>query len=65
MNVNAIILEIPLAFITKSPEQDRIVNTWGESWVLKGGRQDRDDSRSSVLAGASVALIERSSSTMS
>jgi hypothetical protein len=34
-NINAIILEIPLAFITESPERDRIVNTWGESWVLK------------------------------
>ncbi|HEX8129394.1 MAG TPA: DUF4331 family protein [Pyrinomonadaceae bacterium] len=34
-NINAIILEIPLAFITPSPETNRIVNTWGESWVLK------------------------------
>lgn len=34
-NINAIILEIPLAFITRSPAKDRIVNTWGESWVLK------------------------------
>jgi hypothetical protein len=34
-NINAIILEIPLDFITRSPAQDRIVNTWGESWVLK------------------------------
>ena len=33
-NVNAIILEIPLAYITADPE-DRIVNVWGESWVLK------------------------------
>jgi hypothetical protein len=35
INVNAIILEIPLAFITKSPGTDRVVNTWGESWVRK------------------------------
>jgi hypothetical protein len=34
-NVNAIILEIPLKFITKIPETERIVRTWGESWVLK------------------------------
>ena len=34
-NVNCIVLEIPLAFITRTPAQDRIVNTWGESWVLK------------------------------
>jgi hypothetical protein len=35
INVNAIILEIPLAFITKTPQHDRIVNAWGESWVRK------------------------------
>ncbi len=34
-NINAIILELPLAYITKTPATDRIVNTWGESWVLK------------------------------
>jgi hypothetical protein len=34
-NINAIVLEIPLAFLTGSPGRDRIVNTWGESWVLK------------------------------
>ena len=27
--------ELPLAYITKTPATDRIVNTWGESWVLK------------------------------
>jgi len=32
-NVNAVILELPLAFLTKSPGEDRIVNAWGESWV--------------------------------
>ena len=39
MNINAIILEIPLAYITKTPEQHRIVNTWGESWVLKAANK--------------------------
>jgi Domain of unknown function (DUF4331) len=34
-NVNAVILEMPLAFLTKLPNEDRIVNTWGESWVRK------------------------------
>lgn len=34
-NVNALIFEIPLAFITKSPMEERIVRTWGESFVLK------------------------------
>lgn len=38
-NVNAIILEIPLAFITKSPKEHRIVNAWGESWVLKAANK--------------------------
>jgi hypothetical protein len=38
-NVNAIILEIPLAFITDSPTQHRIVNTWGESWVRKAANK--------------------------
>ena len=34
-NINGIILEIPLAFITDNPAKNRVVNTWGESWVLK------------------------------
>jgi len=38
-NVNAIILEIPIAFITKSPVENRIINTWGESWVLKAAHK--------------------------
>jgi hypothetical protein len=38
-NINCIILEIPLVFITQSPEVNRIVNTWGESWVLKAANK--------------------------
>jgi len=38
-NINAIILEIPLDFVTRSPAADRIVNTWGESWVLKAAHK--------------------------
>ena len=38
-NVNAIILEFPLAALTKSPATDRIVNAWGESWVLKAANK--------------------------
>lgn len=34
-NCNAIILELPLAFLTDRPGEHRTVNTWGESWVLK------------------------------
>src|SRR4030095_2608930 len=35
LNVNAVIVELPLGYITKSPQTDRIVSTWAESWVLK------------------------------
>lgn len=35
-NINAIILEIPLAYLTTNVTRDRIVNAWGESWVRKG-----------------------------
>jgi hypothetical protein len=34
-NVNAIVLELPLTFVTGDPNADRVVNVWGESWVLK------------------------------
>jgi Domain of unknown function (DUF4331) len=50
-NVNAVILELPLAFVTTTPQADRIVNTWGESWVLKAANKieaipdDRDRPR--------------------
>lgn len=35
INVNALIFEIPLAFITQAPAEDRIVDIWSESWVAK------------------------------
>jgi hypothetical protein len=38
-NCNAIILEIPHSFITKDTGRDRIVNAWGESWVLKAAHK--------------------------
>jgi hypothetical protein len=38
-NVNAIILELPLTFVTRTPQADRLVNTWGESWVLKAAHK--------------------------
>ena len=37
--MNAIILEIPLAFVTEASLENRIVNTWGESWVLKAAHK--------------------------
>jgi hypothetical protein len=38
-NINAIIMEIPLAFLTDTPDKHRIVNCWGESWVLKAANK--------------------------
>jgi Domain of unknown function (DUF4331) len=38
-NVNVIVVEMPLEFVTKDPERDRIVNVWGESWVLKAANK--------------------------
>ncbi|HXB55411.1 MAG TPA: DUF4331 family protein [Vicinamibacteria bacterium] len=38
-NVNSMILELPLSFVTKTPQIDRLVNTWGESWVLKAAHR--------------------------
>ncbi len=35
ININALVFEIPLAFLTTDPSNERIVNAWGESWVLK------------------------------
>lgn len=35
-NVNAIVLEIPLSFLTASPHEDRIIDIWAESWVRRG-----------------------------
>jgi hypothetical protein len=38
-NINAIILEVPLSYITTNPKKERIVNSWGESWVLKAAHK--------------------------
>ena len=34
-NVNAIVLELPMRFVTENPDANRIVDVWGESWVRK------------------------------
>jgi hypothetical protein len=41
-NVNTIVLEMPTAFLTPAPAENRIVNTWGESWVLKASHKIPD-----------------------
>jgi len=38
-NCNAIILEIPHSFIIHDTMANRIVNAWGESWVLKAAKK--------------------------
>jgi hypothetical protein len=38
-NCNAIVFEIPHAFITPATEANRLVNAWGESWVLKAAHK--------------------------
>jgi len=38
-NINAIILEVPTRFLTNTPDTHRIVNMWGESWVLKAANK--------------------------
>ncbi|HVT57811.1 MAG TPA: DUF4331 family protein [Thermoanaerobaculia bacterium] len=38
-NCNAIVVEAPLDFITTSPKVNRIVNAWGESWVMKAAHK--------------------------
>lgn len=34
-NINALIFEVPLSFISTKPQTERIVKIWGESWVSK------------------------------
>lgn len=38
-NCNALVIELPLAALTDSPERQRVVATWGESWVLKAAQK--------------------------
>jgi hypothetical protein len=57
LNANAIVFEIPLAFITAAPAKDRIVNTWGESWVLKASKKVPGIPDHPVLAENPLALL--------
>jgi hypothetical protein len=38
-NCNAIVFEIPIAFLTANASEHRIINAWGESWVLKAAHK--------------------------
>lgn len=56
IDVNAIILELPLAFLTDEPERDRVVNAWGESWVLKAADKVETVPDEGARPGASYAI---------
>ena len=38
-NCNAVIIELPHSFITPDTANNRVVNAWGESWVLKAAHK--------------------------
>ncbi len=58
-NCNAVILELPLAFLSDRPAEHRIVNAWGESWVLKAAHKVESDSRRPVVDRASACPARR------
>jgi hypothetical protein len=52
-NVNAIVVELPLSYVTSSPASDRIVNAWGESWVrTASGKIDTIPPDGAMLPGS-------------
>ena len=59
INVNAIILEVPLTFLTSRPEQDRIVNVWGESWVRTAASKIETIPDDPIWQDNPVALLRR------
>jgi hypothetical protein len=58
-NVNAIILEVPLSFLTERPEEERIVNVWGESWVRKASSKIETIPDDPLWTENPVALLRR------
>jgi hypothetical protein len=57
LNSNAIAFEIPLAFLTPNPAQDRVVNAWGESWVLKASKKVAGIPDHPVLSENPIGLL--------
>jgi hypothetical protein len=57
-NVNAIVLELPLAFVTRTPKDERIVNAWGESWVSKAAHKIETADSDGYLNGAWTRIKE-------
>jgi hypothetical protein len=58
-NVNAIVLEVPLAFLTEDPDEERVVNVWGESWVRKAAAKIETIPDDPVWTENPVALLRR------
>jgi hypothetical protein len=59
INVNALVFEVPLTFLTRQPEQERIVNVWGESWVRKAASKIETIPDDPIWQGNPVALLRR------
>jgi hypothetical protein len=59
INVNAIVLEVPLRFLTAHPEEDRVVNVWGESWVRKAAAKIETIPDDPLWTENPVALLRR------
>jgi hypothetical protein len=58
-NANAIVLEVPLAFLTPHPEDERVVNVWGESWVRKAAAKIETIPDDPLWTENPVALLRR------
>jgi len=39
INVNCVVLEIPLGYLSSASEQERVVDVWAESWVRKAANK--------------------------
>ena len=52
-------LEVPLAFLTPHPEQERVVNVWGESWVRKAAAKIETIPDDPLWTENPVALLRR------
>jgi hypothetical protein len=58
-NVNAIVLEVPVSFLTEHPDQDRILDVWGESWVRKASSKIETIPDDPLWTENPVALLRR------
>jgi hypothetical protein len=59
ININALIFEVPLSFLTERPDDERIVNVWGESWVRKAASKIETIPDDPLWTENPVALLRR------